>query len=90
MRADGAPASAVDDTVRLWDLRANRLLVVLGQHPADVLRVRFDSHADAVVSASEDGTIKVWDAAHYEQVARFSKQSDWTTALAQYQAAMDR
>jgi WD40 repeat protein len=56
----GAVAS-VDDTVRLWDLHTNRQLVVLGQHPADVLRVRFDRRADAVVSASEDGMIKVWD-----------------------------
>jgi WD40 repeat protein len=34
----GALASA-DDTVRLWDLRTNRLFVVLGQHSTDVLRV---------------------------------------------------
>lgn len=56
----GAVAS-IDDTVRLWNLRTNRLLMTLGQHPADVLRVRFDHRAEAVVSASEDGTIKIWD-----------------------------
>ena len=56
----GAVAST-DDTVRLWDLRTDRLLVVLGQHSTDVLRVRFDNAADTVVSASQDGTIKVWD-----------------------------
>lgn len=56
----GATASA-GDSVHLWDLRTNRLLKMLGKHPADVVRVRFDHKADAIVSASEDGTIKVWD-----------------------------
>jgi WD40 repeat protein len=49
-----------DDTVRLWDLSANRQVAVLGAHKAAVLRVRFDPQATTILSASQDGTIKIW------------------------------
>jgi WD40 repeat protein len=50
-----------DDSVRLWDLDANKQLAVLGAHNAAVLRVRFDPKATVIVSASQDGVIKIWN-----------------------------
>jgi WD40 repeat protein len=50
-----------DDTVRLWDLHETRQLAVFEGHKSAVLRVRFNVKATAIVSASQDGNIKIWD-----------------------------
>ena len=81
-------AGGVDSRIRVWKLSdsakegTNELVESLFAHDGPILRLAVSLDGRWIVSSSEDRTIKVWDAAHYEQVARFSKQSDWTTALA--------
>jgi WD40 repeat protein len=81
-------AGGVDSRIRVWKLSdsakegTNELVESLFAHDGPILRLAVSRDGRWIVSSSEDRTIKVWDAAHYEQVARFSKQSDWTTALA--------
>jgi hypothetical protein len=81
-------AGGVDSRIRVWKLSdsakegTNELVESLFAHDGPILRLAVSRDGRWIVSSSEDRTIKVWDAARYEQVARFSKQSDWTTALA--------
>jgi WD40 repeat protein len=81
-------AGGVDSRIRVWKLSdsakggTNELVESLFAHDGPILRLAVSRDGRWIVSSSEDRTIKVWDAARFEQVARFSKQSDWTTALA--------
>jgi hypothetical protein len=81
-------SGGVDSRIRVWKLSdsakegTNELVESRFAHDGPILRLAVSRDGRWIVSSSEDRTIKVWDAAHYEQVARFSKLSDWTTALA--------
>jgi hypothetical protein len=81
-------AGGVDSRIRVWKLSdsakegTNEIVESLFAHDGPILRLAVSQDGRWIVSSSEDRTIKVWDAAHYEQTARFAEQSDWTTALA--------
>ena len=60
-RATAATASA-DQTVWLWDLRTKNHIPLRG-HNAQVWSVAFDHDGRRLVTSSEDGTARVWDAA---------------------------
>jgi WD40 repeat protein len=81
-------AGGVDSRIRVWRLSdsakegTNEIVESLFAHDGPILRLAVSRDGRWIVSSSEDRTIKVWDATHYEQVARFADQSDWTTALA--------
>ena len=51
-----------DDTARLWDADAGRVLRILSGHTDGLYPSRFSPDGELVVTASEDGTAKVWDA----------------------------
>src|SRR5262249_8861173 len=60
---DGSKIAAVNmATVRVWKLDGSRGRSLHG-HEAEVRRVAFLRHHDAIVSAGEDGAIWIWDAA---------------------------
>ena len=51
-----------DGTVKLWDLkRGNEVVPPLLAHGACVTAVALDARGRRAVTASEDGTVKVWD-----------------------------
>ncbi len=81
-------AGGVDSRIRVWKLSesakegTNEIVESLFAHDGPILRLAVSRDGRWIVSSSEDRTIKVWDAARYEQAARFSEQADWTTALA--------
>jgi hypothetical protein len=81
-------AGGVDSRVRVWKLSdsakegTNELVESLFAHDGPILRLAVSHDGRWIVSSSEDRTIKVWNAARYEQAARFTQQSDWATALA--------
>lgn len=51
-----------DTIVRLWDVRMGRAVWTMkGQHVKPVLALRFAPSAYELVSASEDGTVCLWD-----------------------------
>src|SRR5262249_47179232 len=50
-----------DATVRLWDLRTQRMISVLRGHTADVAMAEFADAGKSVISVSEDGTARYWD-----------------------------
>ncbi len=65
--AGGDPeAEIVDNTIRLWDISdpANvRVLVSLGGHTGTVGSLAFSPDGDVLISASDDGSIRLWGVA---------------------------
>ncbi len=61
---DGARVvtASVDNTVRLWDARTGKEIVVLEGHREIVRSASFSPDGTQVVTASSDDTARVWDA----------------------------
>jgi WD40 repeat protein len=55
-------AGGADDlTVRIWDAKTGRMLLVLQDHTAGILSVSWSPDSRRLASASVDQTVKVWD-----------------------------
>ncbi len=50
-----------DGTIRLWDVKTRRRLVVLEGHTDDIHDLAFTPDGKTLLSASCDGTLRVWD-----------------------------
>ncbi|HXY33021.1 MAG TPA: c-type cytochrome domain-containing protein [Planctomycetaceae bacterium] len=78
----------VDSRIRVWKLSdtakegTNEIVESLFAHDGPILRLAASRDGRWIASSSEDRSIKVWGATHYEQAARFADESDWPTALA--------
>jgi small GTP-binding protein len=61
--ADGrrAVSGSYDDTVRVWDLEAGKLVATLKGHTKVVWGVALSADGRRAVSGSEDNTVRVWD-----------------------------
>src|SRR3984893_19098576 len=51
-----------DNTLKLWDLTAGRLLRTFEGHSGSVTSVVFSPDGARTLSGSHDGTLKLWDA----------------------------
>jgi WD40 repeat protein len=62
--AGGTVASAgTDGTIRVWDERTGRLVLVLPGHAAPVVDLAYRGDGARLASASEDGAVRVWNVA---------------------------
>lgn len=61
----------VDRTVRLWDLKSGRELRRYTGHTDDITTAVFDPEGNHVLSASQDGTLRLWDAVDGDEQERF-------------------
>jgi WD40 repeat protein len=66
-------AGGVDNTARIWDARTGNLLKILAGHEAWVLYAEFNQTGDLVVTASGDGTARVWDSIKGQNDAIFGR-----------------
>ena len=65
---DGQTAYFTDRVVRLWDIPSGREIHVLKGHTQPVVAVRFSADGRRIVTASWDGTARVWDAYSGEEL----------------------
>ncbi len=54
-------ASGHDDRIRIWDIRSQQLLLTLDGTFSDVHRLAFDQSGKRLISASLNGTIRIWN-----------------------------
>jgi WD40 repeat protein len=64
-------AGAVGSELAIWDVRTGRLLRMLRGHLAPIWSVAFAADGQLIASASDDQTVKVWDARIGEELRRF-------------------
>lgn len=70
--ASGSP----DSDVRIWSLSRCECLHTLTAHEGVVTRVHFCGN-DRLLTASRDGTIRVWDVSCGEEVSVLRGHNDW-------------
>jgi serine/threonine-protein kinase len=63
LSADGSllASGSEDNTIKIWDAIAGKLLHTLKGHTAPVTSVAISRDGKTVISGSEDNTIKIWD-----------------------------
>jgi WD40 repeat protein len=61
LSASGSSGRKKDNSIRLWSLETFQELTRLQGHADQVNAVAFGTHADEVISAGNDGTIRVWN-----------------------------
>jgi WD40 repeat protein len=54
-------SAGFDETVRLWDFQARRVVHTLRGHTASVYAVAFNSDGTVLASAGADDTVRLWD-----------------------------
>jgi WD40 repeat protein len=66
LSADGTRvigAAAADNTARIWNVATGDPIAVLRGHTSAVQMARFNPEGDRIVTASQDGTARLWDGA---------------------------
>ena len=63
---DRLASGSLDHTVRLWDMKEQRLITTLKGHVSRVFSVSFSPDGKKLRLGSLDGTVKVWDATESE------------------------
>jgi WD40 repeat protein len=73
---DGTLASGgVDHTIRLWHPDIDQEVAILTGHSGWVLHLAFAERGNALVSSSYDGTLRIWRALSFEQIAAQERAS---------------
>lgn len=73
---DGTLASGgTDHTIRLWHSDIDQEVAILTGHSGWVLHLAFAEHGNALLSSSLDGTVRVWRALSFEQIAAQERAS---------------
>ena len=76
-------ASGLDRTIRIWELgeKEGRLLRSLIAHEGPILQIAFSPDGEKLVTASTDGTIKVFRSDDLTELKILSPQPDWVMSL---------
>ena len=76
-------AGGLDRTIRIWELgeKEGKLLRSLIAHQGPILQIAFSRDGEKLVTASIDGTIKVFRADDLSELKILSPQPDWVMSL---------
>jgi hypothetical protein len=66
------PAKYTVSAAKVWDAATGKLLLTLKGHTADVIAVAYTADGAHIVSASQDGTVRVWNAADGKPIATYT------------------
>jgi WD40 repeat protein len=68
--------------IKLWDLKAGKLLHVLKDHSDSVYSLSFSPDGTLLVSGGADRAVKVWDVATGSRLYTLGESTDWVYAVA--------
>ena len=76
-------AGGLDRTIRIWELgeKEGKLLRSLIAHEGPILQIAFSPDGEKLVTASTDGTIKVFRSDDLAELKILSPQPDWVMSL---------
>lgn len=60
-------------SVQVWNWRSKNLIGKLQGHSMQVYDIAYDRNLDVLATTSADGTVRLWSAANYSEVASFSE-----------------
>ncbi len=69
---DGKTALTASNVIRGWDLAAGQESFTLTGHKGEINFIAFFDGGSRIISASDDGTVKIWDAANRKELVSFS------------------
>jgi WD40 repeat protein len=71
-------------TAQIWEVASGRAVGYLRGHTAGITFLHFFDGGSKIVSAANDGTVRIWDAREAKQIAVFSGHEILTTNAAVY------
>ena len=74
-------SSGNDQTIRLWDLRAARVVNVLMGHTNWVYSVRFSPNSRMLASGSWDHSVRLWQTKNGRELRLFKGFSNWVSSI---------
>jgi WD40 repeat protein len=66
----------LDQRVKLWDLNTGRLVKTLAGHTSAISSIAFRSDGKLIITASEDGSLRIWDSASGAPLVTLVKMID--------------
>ena len=71
-----------DFTAKVWDYQSKTCVATLSGHTGNISAVRFHPELPLIVTASEDGTVRLWNSSTYrsEKVMNQAMERAWTVA----------
>ena len=76
-------SGADDHTVKIWDYQTKACLQTLEGHGHNISAVNFHPRLPLIISASEDGTVRLWHSTTYrpESTLNYGLERAWTVAV---------
>ena len=76
-------SGADDHTLRIWDYQTKTCVQVLEGHTNNVSACAFHAKLPIIVSASEDGTVRLWHSTTYrlETTLNYGMERSWTVGI---------
>ena len=75
-------SSGVDNTIRLWDVGAAKMITPLGSHSKPTTSCAYSADGKMLASTSDDGTVKVWAAMLGKELSSTRVATGWLNCVA--------